>query len=124
MNELETQRSGFDYIETVRRIESELHRRHITIYARFDHHANAESVGLEMPPTMVVVFGSPTGGTPVMQQEAEIALDLPLRILIRQSPDGVVVQYRDPVQLVEQFGLPPEAATPFHVITDIVSTAL
>lgn len=124
MKILETKRSGFDYAETVRRVEVELHRRHLCIYARFDHHANAESVGLEMPPTLVVVFGSPTVGTPVMQQEPEIAIDLPLRILIRQRPEGVVVQYCDPVQFTEQFGLPPEVAMPFHVIADIVSTAL
>jgi uncharacterized protein (DUF302 family) len=124
MNYLETRRSAFDYAETVRRIEAELHRRHIVIYARFDHAANAESVGLHMPSTVVVVFGNPTGGTPVMQRQPELALELPLRVLIRQSGDDVVVQYRDPTELVGLFGLPPETAAPFHVITDIVSSAL
>jgi hypothetical protein len=66
MKILETKRGDFDYAETVRRVEVELHRRHLRIYARFDHHANAESVELEMPPTLVVVFGSPIVGIPVI----------------------------------------------------------
>jgi uncharacterized protein (DUF302 family) len=121
---LQTCTSAANHAETVQRIEAELGRRGITIYARFDHEANAQSVGLEMEPAVVVVFGNPAGGTPLMQRQPELALDLPLRILIRQSGDDVLVQYRDPAQLVEQFGLPSEAARPFQVIADIVSSAL
>jgi uncharacterized protein (DUF302 family) len=121
---LTTHPSGFGHAETVQRIEAELGRRGITIYARFDHAANAASVGLTMEAAFVLVFGNPAGGTPVMQRQPELALDLPLRILVRQRGDDVLVQYRAPVAMVEQFGLPSEAAKPFAVIADIVTSAL
>jgi uncharacterized protein (DUF302 family) len=121
---LQTYPSSVDHATTVERVEAELGRRGLTVYARFDHAANAASVGLTMEPAYVIVFGNPAGGTPVMQRQPELALDLPLRILIRQSGDEVLVQYRAPAQLVEQFGLPSEAAKPFQVIADIATSAL
>ncbi|MDI5754526.1 DUF302 domain-containing protein, partial [Salmonella enterica subsp. enterica serovar Montevideo] len=41
-----------------------------------------------MPPTTVLVFGNPKGGTPLMLAHPELALDLPFRVLISQQADG------------------------------------
>ncbi len=121
---LVTHISNHDYADTVQRLEAELARRRIPVFARIDHAANATAVGLDMPPTLVIVFGNPTAGTPVMLAQPEIAIELPLRILVRKAGDDVMVQYRDPAELAESYGLADDVVAPFHVIADIINTAL
>jgi uncharacterized protein (DUF302 family) len=60
----------------------------LTLFAQIDHAANAAAVGLAMPPTTVLLYGNPKGGTPVMMAVPATALDLPLRLLIRQDEAG------------------------------------
>ncbi|MDE2516081.1 MAG: DUF302 domain-containing protein [Rhodospirillales bacterium] len=61
------------------------------LFARFDHQAGARTAGLDMPPTTVLVYGHAKGGTPIMQAVPQVALDLPLRVLVRQREDGRTV---------------------------------
>ena len=60
----------------------------MTVFTRIDHGAAAEKAGLELRPTVVVVFGNPRAGTPAMQATPTIAIDLPLRMLIWQDEKG------------------------------------
>ncbi len=53
----------------------------VTIFARIDHSGEAERVGLKMPPTQLLIFGNPKGGTPVMLAAPLAAVDLPLKAL-------------------------------------------
>ena len=73
---------GFD--ETLSRLNVVLAARGLKVFARIDHAANAREVGLYMPLTTVVIFGNARGGTPLMLAEPDVALDLPLRILLRE----------------------------------------
>lgn len=52
---------------------------------RDDHASAAKEVGLDLPATVVVIYGNPKGGTPVMQEFPNAALDLPLRVLVREA---------------------------------------
>lgn len=74
--------------ETVKKLEEELHRRNIPVFAKFDHEANAKEAGLVLRPTCVVVFGSPMVGTKLMQEDQSISLELPLRISIWEDEAG------------------------------------
>lgn len=78
---------GFD--ETVARLRNGLMEKGLTIFAEIDHAKAAADAGLTMPPTRVLVFGNPKAGTPVMLEHPDIALDLPLRLLVR-TVDGKV----------------------------------
>ncbi len=78
----------FPVQESVRRLEKELERRGIPLFAKFDHARNAEEVGLELRPTTVLVFGSPKVGTSLMQADQSISLELPLRISIWEDEHG------------------------------------
>ncbi|MCJ9710090.1 DUF302 domain-containing protein, partial [Bordetella hinzii] len=62
------------------------------------------AVGLTMPPTKVLVFGNPKAGTPLMLAAPDVALDLPLRVLVREQDGRVEVLMHPTANL----GLPPD----------------
>ncbi|EBP3214357.1 DUF302 domain-containing protein [Salmonella enterica] len=77
----------------------------LVLFGEFDHAKAAHNVGLTMPPTTVLVFGNPKGGTPLMLAHPDLALDLPFRVLISQLPDGQVdVSYHATEELL-RYGL-------------------
>ncbi|RWA53434.1 hypothetical protein AU476_14045 [Cupriavidus sp. UYMSc13B] len=57
----------------------------MTIFARIDHAEAARNVGLAMPPTQVLIYGNAKRGTPLMLAAPGVALDLPLRVLVRDD---------------------------------------
>lgn len=69
----------------------------LSIVAELDHKANAQSIGMELRPTRVIIFGNPELGTPLLQNSKTIALDLPQKILVWQGEDGTVnISYNSP----------------------------
>jgi uncharacterized protein (DUF302 family) len=114
--------SPYDFATTLDRLDHELAGRGIEVFARIDHAAAATAAGLAMPPTTVVVFGNARAGTPLMLDAPQLALDLPLRILVRQGPDGVLVAYHEPVALLAEYGLAPERAAALHAVAVIAHT--
>ena len=70
------------------RLEAALAARGIAVFARIDHAAGAAAVGMPLRPTTVLIFGNPRAGTPLMQAEQLIGLDLPLRILAWEDAQG------------------------------------
>src|SRR5271165_6851941 len=68
--------------ETVNRLKIILQSKKITLFALIDHSGEAAKVGMKMPPTKLLIFGNPKGGTPLMLAAPSIALDLPLKILV------------------------------------------
>ena len=74
-----------------------------------DHSGEAEKVGLKMPATKVIVFGSPKAGTPLMVASPTLAIDLPLKVLVAEDAGGKVsVTYNDPEYLRERHGFPAD----------------
>ena len=93
-------------IETLRRLETSIAAHGLTIFARVDHAEAAKGVGLELKPTVVLIFGSPKSGTPLMQMSETIGIDLPLKMLVRQEANGqTVLAYDDPAWLASRHGL-------------------
>jgi uncharacterized protein (DUF302 family) len=80
--------SPYSFTETMARVRSTLTANGMTVFATIDHQAAARSVGLKMPPTTVLIIGNPKAGTPLMLAAPDFALDLPLRVLIREDADG------------------------------------
>lgn len=77
--------SPFIFEETLQRIESNLLQSGMTIFTRIDHAQAADDVQMQLPKTLVLIYGNPKGGTPLMQKYPLLALDLPLRVLIRED---------------------------------------
>jgi uncharacterized protein (DUF302 family) len=100
-----TSRHSFD--GTVERLQALLLEKGITLFALVDHSGEARAVGLTMPPTKLLIFGSPRGGTPLMVASPSVALDLPLKILVAQQPDGtVLLSWNDATWLQQRHGFP------------------
>ena len=84
----------------------------MTIFARIDHAAGARAAGLAMPPTTVLIYGHAKGGTPIMLAAPQAALDLPLRVLVREAEDGRVMASFHPVApMLRRAGAPLALAT-------------
>jgi uncharacterized protein (DUF302 family) len=95
--------------ETVQRLGETIHSRGLTLFALVDHSGEAEKVGMQMPPTKLLIFGNPKAGTPLMLAAPRVAMDLPLKILVWQDQAGKVwVSYNSPVYLQERYGFPQE----------------
>ena len=95
--------------ETVKRIEDTLAARSVKLFALIDHSGEAERAGLQMRPTKLLIFGNPKAGTPWMVATPSIAIDLPMKILVAEDPDGRVwVSYNDPGYIQARHHLPEE----------------
>jgi uncharacterized protein (DUF302 family) len=95
--------------ETVQRLQKAFTEKGLKIFAIIDHSGEAEKVGLKMPPTQVVMFGSPRGGTPLMLAAPSLAIDLPLKALVAEDSVGKVwVTYNRPEYLQERHGVPAD----------------
>ena len=99
--------SGRDDGRTARRVPQVERRRG---RGAIDHAAAAKKKGLELRPTVVLVFGNPAVGTQLMLSRPSVALDLPLRVVVWQEADGTVwVGYRDVADLARQHGITDRA---------------
>jgi uncharacterized protein (DUF302 family) len=102
-------RSPYSVPETLKRLESVLHAANLTVFARVDHSGEAEKVGLTMPPTYLVIFGSPKAGTPLMVASPTLAIDLPLKALVWEDADRQVwLSYNRPDYLQRRHNIPGE----------------
>jgi len=94
---LKTFQSAFGPEATMDRLLAEIASKGLTVFARIDHSALASGVGLSLSRTELVLFGNPRGGTPLMQENQTIGIDLPLKALIWQDPQGRTwLSYNDP----------------------------
>jgi uncharacterized protein (DUF302 family) len=95
--------------QTVARLKKILETRGVAIFALVDHSGEAEKAGLKMPPTKLLIFGSPEAGTPVMLAAPSIAINLPLKILIWEDSHGKVwLSYNSTAYLKERQRVPLE----------------
>jgi uncharacterized protein (DUF302 family) len=101
-------RSAHGYRETVARVIDAIESRGLTLFARIDHAAGAREAGLELADEQVVLFGAPRAGTPLMQSDPRIGVELPLRILIWADANGVLLGYRDPRELAGPYDVAAE----------------
>lgn len=103
--------SAYSVEETVSRFEAALKAHNVTLFAKIDHAAAAAEAGMTLRPTLLLMFGSPRAGTPLMQLNQEIGLDLPMKALIWQDADGKAwLSFNDPAWLAERHRLGDAAA--------------
>jgi uncharacterized protein (DUF302 family) len=109
---LTTVESHFGPKETLDRLEADVKAKGLTVFARIDHAAGAAAVGLTLLPTAVLIFGNARGGTPLMQSNQIIGIELPLKVLVWQDTSGKTwLSYVDSGNLAKRYGLPAETAT-------------
>ena len=91
--------------DTASRLQELIKAKGLKLFAVIDQRAEAQSAGLDMPDTTLVIFGSPAAGTPVMVAAPLSALDLPLKVLIWADEGQVKVSYYAPEELGRRHGL-------------------
>jgi len=103
--------------DTVARLTQLLAAKGVKLLAVIDHSGEAAAAGLQMPPTKVVIFGSPEAGTPLMLASPSIAIDLPLKLLVAQdSTGGVTITWNAPAYLRTRHNLPEDLLANIAVI--------
>jgi uncharacterized protein (DUF302 family) len=123
-NGLVTLKSAHTVDETVAKIRALLEAKQIHEFALIDHSGEAAKVGLAMPKTQVVIFGNPKGGTPLMLAAPSVAIDLPLKLLVREDAAGEVwVSYWSAQTLLARHGLAQSLAANVAAIEAIARQA-
>jgi uncharacterized protein (DUF302 family) len=110
--------------ETVAKLKTILQAKGVTLFALIDHSGEAEKIGMAMPSTKLLIFGSPKAGTPLMLAAPSSAIDLPLKILVWTDAHGNVwLSYNSPEYLRERHGLPQNLLQNIAVVEALAATA-
>jgi len=91
--------------EALGRLTEALEQQGVRLFAIVDHAGAAREAGLELDDEVVAIFGNPTAGTALMQQDPRVGLDLPLRILFWSRDGATHLAYRSPSSLAETYDL-------------------
>jgi uncharacterized protein (DUF302 family) len=105
MEEATIASSRYSFADTVARLTKAIVDAGNTIFADIDQSAAAKSVGLELRPTRLLVFGNPSGGTGLMKAFPLVALDLPLKLLAWEENGKVQVGYTPLPTIAERYGV-------------------
>jgi uncharacterized protein (DUF302 family) len=109
---------------TVEKLEGLLRAKGVTLFALVDHSSAAETVGMSMRPTKLLIFGSPKAGTPLMIAAPGIAIDQPLKILVWENREGKVwTSYNSPGYVQARHYLPPELVPNLALVEALATEA-
>jgi uncharacterized protein (DUF302 family) len=96
--------------ETVARFTEIAQAKGLRVFAIIDQAAEARQVGLALRDTVLVIFGNPAAGTPVMAAAPLSALDLPLKFAVWDDGGQTKVSYVSPETIAGRYGLDPALA--------------
>ena len=119
-----TKQSPWPVAETVTRLTDLIAAGGMTVFATIDQRAAAHTAGLQLRETVLVLFGNPAGGTPVMDAVPLAALDLPLKLVVWDDAGTTRVSYLAPAALAERHGLSDSLAAPLAGIDELTDAAL
>jgi len=107
--------------ETMERLEATVKAKGLTVFSRIDHTAGAADVGLSLRPTELLIFGNAKGGTPMMQADQTVGIDLPLKALVWQDASGDTwISYDDPRWIAKRHGLSDEVDAAVNVMSAVL----
>ena len=105
-NGLVSIKSSHDVKVTADRLEKTLKTKGMTVFTRINHAEGAQKVGKKLRPTVLIIFGNPKVGTPLMQCGQSVAIDLPQKALIWEDESGQVwLSYNDPKYLAKRHSI-------------------
>ena len=116
---LVTQQCTGTVADVLARLRGQLTRRGIRLFAVIDHGRAASDAGLDLPDEVVAVFGNPVVGTKLMQRNARVGIDLPLRILIWDDEGTTTAAFTPPAAIAHRFSL-DEGSLPIHPLDTLL----
>ena len=103
---LVTMQSNHSVQDTADKLVAIIESKGMKVFARVDHQKNAQGVNLALRPTQVIMFGNPKAGTPLMNCEQSVAIDLPQKILISEDANKKVwLSYNNPDYLKDRHNI-------------------
>lgn len=117
-------RSGRTVPDVMQRLQALMKARGIRVFAHLDFSADAAAEGIRLRPTQLLIAGAPKAGTPLIEAEPSIAIDLPLKILA-WSEDGrsTTMAYNDPEYLRRRHGFPADLVKNISGLAALVAKA-
>jgi uncharacterized protein (DUF302 family) len=120
-----TIKSAHSFTRTVERLAAALESHGIKIFLELDQQAEAASAGLAMPPTVLIVFGNPKAGTPLMLAQPLSGLDLPLKVLVSEAvPGAVLASFNSAQYLIRRHALPETLAANIAPAERLIAAAI
>ena len=119
-----TKRSPWSMADTLARLSAVVAARGMEVLAIIDHSGKAREVGIDLPDTTLVIFGSPSAATPVIQAAPLAALDLPLRVVVWDDGHHTLLSYPAPAAVARRYGLDGDLAAVFDSLDAIVTTVI
>ena len=98
--EYTVKQSRYSVGESLDRLERILKEKGVVIFSRIFHSLGAKKAGIPMRPTQLLIFGKPKVGSPLINENPLVALDLPMKVLAWQDEKGQTwLAYLNPSQL-------------------------
>jgi uncharacterized protein (DUF302 family) len=120
-----TIKSRLSFSQTVERLKSVLQSHGIKVFAVIDQQAEARTVGLDMPPMILILFGNPRAGTPLMIARPLSGLDLPLKVLISEAKaSDVLVSLNSTRYIMKRHTLPEQLESNISPAEHLIVSAL
>jgi uncharacterized protein (DUF302 family) len=117
--------SAYSFDATHDRLVQAIEKAGLKIFAQIDHAQAAHDIGIPMPSTLVLIYGHAKGGTALMQAEPRVALDLPLRVLLRESDEGrVVIAFHPMATALRQAGVAESLVTRLEPAQQLLERAI
>src|SRR5262245_12271104 len=123
-DEVVTKLSPWSMADTLARLSAVIAARGMEIFAVIDHSGKAREVGLDLRETKLVIFGSPSAATPVIEAAPLAALDLPLRIVVWKDGYRTLLSYAAPGAAARRYGLDGNLADALASIEAVTSAVI
>jgi uncharacterized protein (DUF302 family) len=109
---------------TIHRLETLLTEKGVKIFARIDFSGDAQAAGLTLRPELMLIFGNPKAGTPLMVERPTVGIDLPLKLLAWEDATGQSwVAFNDPGYIIERHGLTESFAKNLAAVVPLIEQA-
>jgi uncharacterized protein (DUF302 family) len=122
--DITTKISPWSVSDTVSRLTDLLSEKGLKVFAVIDQSAEARRVGMQLRETVLVLFGNPAAGTPVMAAAPLAALDLPLKVLVWADDGHANVSYYGPGALAARYSLSDDLKAKLAAIDPLTDALL
>lgn len=119
-----TKLSPWSMDDTLARLLAVVAAQGMEVFAVIDHSGKARDVGLAPRKTKVVIFGSASVTTPLIEAAPLAALDLPFRVAVWEDSHQALVSYPAPAAVARRYGLDGDLATALAVIDALTSAVI
>ena len=119
-----TKLSPWSTADTVARLSAVVAARGMEVFAVIDHSGKARGIGLNLRDTKLVIFGSPSSATPVIEAAPLAAVDLPLRVVVWEDRFQTLVSYPAPAAVARRYGLTGALADALASIDAVISAVI